>query len=103
MVSVFWGVCEIIFIDYLQKGKTINGVCGLLWYLSNEIKEKHSNLAKKKALFHQDNAPVHTSVIAMTNINELNFELFPRERTVFVRFNPLRLFSPSELQKMARW
>jgi histone-lysine N-methyltransferase SETMAR len=32
---------------------------------------------KKKILFHQDNAPVHTSVIAMAKINELKFELLP--------------------------
>ena len=28
-------------------------------------------------LFHQDNAPVHTSVIAVAKINELKFELLP--------------------------
>jgi histone-lysine N-methyltransferase SETMAR len=32
---------------------------------------------KRKSLFHQDNAPVHTSVIAMAKINALKFELLP--------------------------
>lgn len=35
-------------------------------------------MVKKKVLFHPHNAPVHTFVIAMTNINELKVELFPR-------------------------
>jgi len=43
--------------------------------LSEEIKEKRPNLVKKKVLFHQDNARVNTSVIAMAKINELKFEL----------------------------
>ena len=79
MASVFWDARGIIFIDYLQKGKTINGeyYANLLQRLSAEIKKKRPHLAKKKVLFHQDNAPVHTSVIAMAKINELKFELLP--------------------------
>src|SRR5436190_22178427 len=79
MASVFWDARGIIFIDYLQKGKTINGeyYANLLQRLSDEIKKKRAHLAKKKVLFHQDNAPVHTSVIAVAKINELNFELLP--------------------------
>jgi len=79
MASVFWDARGIIFIDYLQKGKTINGeyYANLLQRLSDEIKKKRPHLAKKKVLFHQDNAPVHTSVIAVAKINELNFELLP--------------------------
>ena len=40
--------------------------------------KKRPYLAKKKVLFHQDNAPVRTSVIAMAKINELKFKLLPR-------------------------
>lgn len=32
---------------------------------------------KKKVLFHHDNAPVHTCLIAMAKINEFKFELLP--------------------------
>lgn len=69
MASVFWDVRGIIFIDYPQKGKTINGeyYVNLLQRLSDEIKKKRPHLAKKKVLFHQDNAPVHTSVIGGQN------------------------------------
>jgi histone-lysine N-methyltransferase SETMAR len=79
MASVFWDARGIIFIDYLQKGKTINGeyYANLLQRLSDEIKEKRPHLAKKKVLFHHDNAPVHTSVIAVAKINELKFQLLP--------------------------
>ena len=50
MALVFWDVCGIIFIDYLQKGKTINGKyhANLLQRLSDEIKKKRLNLMKKK-------------------------------------------------------
>ncbi|XP_076667941.1 histone-lysine N-methyltransferase SETMAR-like [Andrena cerasifolii] len=79
MASVFWDARGIILIDYLQRGKTINGeyYANLLQRLSEEIKEKRPQLATKKALLHQDNAPVHTSVITMAKINELKFELLP--------------------------
>jgi len=79
MASVFWDARGIIFIDYLQKGRTINGeyYANLLQRLGDEIKEQRPHVAKKKVLFHQDNAPVHTSIIAMAKINELKFELLP--------------------------
>lgn len=79
MASVFWDACGIIVIDYLQKGKTINGVyyANLLQRLSDEIKKKRPYLRKKNVLFDQDNAPVHTSLIAMAKINELKFQLLP--------------------------
>ena len=61
MASVLQDASEIIFIDYVQKGKKINGEysANLLQRLSDEIK-KRPQLAKKKVLFHQDSAPVHT-------------------------------------------
>lgn len=79
MATVFWDARGIIFIDYLQKGKTINGeyYAALLQRLSEEIKTKRPHLAKKKVLFHHDNAPAHTSMIAMSKIHDLRFELLP--------------------------
>ena len=77
IASLFWDALVIIFIDYLQKGKTVNGeyYANLLQRLSNEIKKKRPYLAKKKVLFYQSNASVHTSAIAMAKINELKFKL----------------------------
>ena len=47
----------------------------LLQRLSDEVKKKRLHLATKKVLFHQDNAPVLTSFIAMAKINEFKFKL----------------------------
>jgi transposase len=51
MATVFWDARGIIFIDYLQKGKTITGVyyANLLEKLNEEIKRKRPHLAKKKS------------------------------------------------------
>ncbi|KZC13398.1 Histone-lysine N-methyltransferase SETMAR [Dufourea novaeangliae] len=42
--------------------------------LTMEQKQRREDVSIE-FLFHQDNAPVHTSVITMANINELKFEL----------------------------
>ena len=79
MATIFWDARGIIQIDYLQKGRTINGeyYASLLDRLSEEIKKKRPHFAKKKVLFHQDNAPVHTCAVAIAKIHELRFELLP--------------------------
>ncbi len=77
--KVFWDVREIIFIDYLEKGKTINGeyYVALLQCLREEIKEKCPHMVKKKVLFHHDNVPAHTSMIEMSKLHDLCFKLLP--------------------------
>lgn len=63
-----------MFIDYLKKGKTITGE----YYtslLKAEIVKKRPHLKKKKTLFYQDNAPSHTSAVAMAKIYALRFAL----------------------------
>ena len=79
MASVFWDAHGVLFIDYLEKSKTINSECyiGQLIRLKNEIGEKGLQMKKKKVLFHQDNAPCHKSLTAMAKLNELSFELLP--------------------------
>lgn len=79
MASVFWDAHGILFIDYLEKNKTINSeyyMC-LLDRLSAEIKKKRPHMQRKKVLFHQDNAPCHKSMKTMVKLNELRFELLP--------------------------
>lgn len=68
MTSVFWNVHGLIFTDYLQKSRTVNGehCANLLNRFSIEIKRT----------WPQNNAPAHTSVLAMVKINEPKFELF---------------------------
>lgn len=73
--SVFLDERWIIFIDYLKK-ETNNPrrvLCELIaafeWWEKKTIFEKKKSLV----LFHQENVPVHKSLIAMGKINELNF------------------------------
>ena len=79
MASVFWDAHGIIFIDYLEKGKTINSdyYIALLERLKDEIVEIRPQFKKKKVLFYQDNAPCHKSMKTMAKLNELGFELLP--------------------------
>jgi len=77
MASVFWDAKEILLIDYLQTGRTITGeyYCSLLDQLDEKIRKKRPGLAKKKVIFHQDNAPAHKSLFAMAKFKELKYEL----------------------------
>jgi hypothetical protein len=61
MASVFWDAEGILFIGYLEKGKTITReyYFNLLTRLDKQIREKRPSLQKKKIIFHQDNLPAH--------------------------------------------
>ena len=65
MASVFWDTHGVLFIDYLEKRKTINSerYIGQLMRLRNEIGEKRLQMNKKKVLFHQDNALCHKRLL----------------------------------------
>ena len=80
MASVFWDAHGILFIDYLEKGKTINSdyYMALVDRSSADIKKKQPHMQKKKVLFHQNNTPCHKSMKNMVKLNELSFELLPR-------------------------
>jgi len=76
MASVFWDAHGIIFIDYLQKGRSYGRVlCSVIGQLNDEIKKKRPHMVKKKVLYHHDNAPSHTSSKAMAKLEQLRFEL----------------------------
>ncbi|GFV41138.1 mariner transposase [Trichonephila clavipes] len=105
MASGYWDAHGIIFSDYFAKGKTINGkyCANSLQRLSAEIKRKQSHLYKKKVLIRQDNAAAHKSIIVMTKINELKFELLPHV-TYLPDLVPLDyLLSIPKYKKMAQW
>ena len=65
-----------MFIDYLEKGKTITGeyYSNLLTRLDEKIREKKYGF-QKKSIFDQDNAPAHKSVLAMRKLKDLHYEL----------------------------
>ena len=79
MALVFWDAHGVLFIDYLEKCKTINSEChiGQLMRLKNDIGEKRLPMKKKRVLFHQDNAQCHKSLATMAKLNEFSFELLP--------------------------
>ena len=66
-------------IDYLEQGRTINGAyyaCEL-WRLRLEIARKRRRKLTRSVLLFQDNAPAHTSQVAMTAMTECGFEILP--------------------------
>ena len=79
MASVFWDAQGVIFIDYSEKGRTITGTyyAALLDPLVDKIRKQRPDLKKHKVLFHNDNAPSHTSNISQAKEHELGFELLP--------------------------
>lgn len=78
MASISWDAKGIIFIDYLEKGKTITGkyYASLLDRLNDEIKKKRPHLPKEKIPYHHGNSPAHSSLKATGKLIKL-YELLP--------------------------
>lgn len=79
MATIFWDSQGIILIDFMEKGKTITGAyyAALLGKFHEVLMMKRPHLAKKKVIFHHDNAPAHTSAIATSKLVELRYQLLP--------------------------
>ena len=78
LATVFWDAQVILFIDYLEKGRTTNSeyYIALLVCLKEEIaKKKPATNDEEKVLFHQDNILCHKSIAMMAKLHELHFEL----------------------------
>ena len=77
MATVFWDSQGVIYIDYLEKGKKVTGLyyVELLGRFDVELLKKRLHLAKKKMLFHHNNATAHTSAVATVKLIELGYEL----------------------------
>ena len=80
VASVFWDSSGILFINYLEKGKTINSdyYCTLLDRLKEKVTTKWPYLLKKKYIFLQDSTPAHKLIKTMAKLNELRIELIPQ-------------------------
>ena len=74
---MFWDADGILFVDYLEEGKTISGeyYYNFLNRLDEKIRKKSLGLQNKKIIFHQNNAPAHKSVLAMGKLRDLHYEL----------------------------
>ena len=79
MVSISWDNQWVIMIDYLQQGRTIKDAyyAGKLRWLCQEITRKRRGKLTCDVLLLQDNAPAHTSQVAMTAATECGFEILP--------------------------
>ena len=79
LASVSWDAHGILFIDYLEKGRTINNeyYMALLVRLQKEIAKRRPQMMKIKVLFHQDNAPCQKSIAIMAKLHKLHFKLLP--------------------------
>ena len=80
VMATFFGDSKgVIHIDYLPIGTTMNGeyYANLLKQVRQSIKEKRRGKIRRGVLLHQDNAPVHTSRIAMEAVRECGYELLP--------------------------
>ena len=79
MATVFWDTDGVIHIDYLPRGTTMNGqyYADLLVRLRESIKEKRRGKIRRGILLQQDNAPVHSSKVAMQSVRDCGFELLP--------------------------
>jgi len=77
MATVFWDSEGVVLTDYLEHGRTITGTyyADLIGKCRAALKEKRRGKLRRGVLFHQDNAPAHTSSQAMTAIRNAGFEL----------------------------
>lgn len=77
-MEVFWDSHDVVLIDCLEKGKTLNReyYTALLEYYAaflenNAIRAKCPHLTKKKVVFRYDNAASHTFSIVVAKLFEL--------------------------------
>ena len=76
MLSVWWDFRGIVYFKLLPRNQTINsnGYCRQLMKLDKEIKEKRQELATRKgAIFLQDNARPHTSLVTRKKLLDLGW------------------------------
>lgn len=76
MATIFWDWEGILFIDYLEKGKTVNGTyyAAILKKLRVAIREKRRGKLASEVLLHHDNAPAHSSKVGVAALGECGFE-----------------------------
>ncbi|KAK9883092.1 hypothetical protein WA026_001294 [Henosepilachna vigintioctopunctata] len=72
-----FGMREELHILIIQKRVrlSLSILCRLFHHLKNKVQIKRSHLEKKKFSFHHDNAPAHSFIVAISEIDELKFEL----------------------------
>ena len=79
MASVFWDKNGIIMVEYLPKGSTVTGAyyADQLRRLRECVKKTRRGLLRKGVWLLQDNAPPHTSQIAIAAADQCGYRLLP--------------------------
>ena len=79
MASVFWDKNGIIMVEYLPKGSTVTGAyfADQLRRLRECMKKTRRGLLRKDVWPLQDNAPPHTSQIAIAAADQCGYRLLP--------------------------
>ena len=77
MASIFWDNQGVIMVDYLEEGRTIK--CILCRRTEAGVRRlwRRGGKLTRGVLLLQDNAPAHTSQVAMAAATECNFEVLP--------------------------
>jgi transposase len=74
-VTVFWDNHGVIHTDYLEKGKTINGI-----YYADLVSQTQKKQQKQKNILLwilHNNASIHKCAVAMQEVNDSGLKLFP--------------------------
>jgi histone-lysine N-methyltransferase SETMAR len=76
MATIFWDSAGILLVDYLPRGRTMNGeyYADLIIQLRQAIVEKRRGKLSRGILLLQDNAPVHTAQVAKRAVRDMGFE-----------------------------
>ena len=77
MASIFWDAKGVLLMDFLRKGETVTGMyySSLLDKLRVAINEKRKGMLSKGVLLHADNAPAHSSALAVGKVYECGFQI----------------------------
>ena len=77
MAAIFLDSQGMIMIDYLEQGRAINGAyyVGGLRRLRQEIARKRRGKLTRGVLIVQDNAPAHTSQVAISAVTKCGFQI----------------------------
>jgi len=76
LASSFWDQDDILSIDYLSNGQTVNAgyYSSLLVQMKNILKEKPGWKVNKGVLFLHDNAPAHRALATQKELAYLGFQ-----------------------------
>lgn len=79
MATVFWDRKGVLFVDFLERGTTINSAryCETLEKLKRSIQNKRRGKLSSKILFLHDNARPHTANRTRAVLDVLKWEVFP--------------------------